>query len=219
MADSLKAAIVGLRNHAGTLESDRGHGLIKSFKAQPDVTVVAYCEWDREQADAMEALRRADPQAQFYGGVRDLLAQETFDLAVILLPPGEAISAALELVAAGKHLYIEKNGARRVSELGVLEWGSVLTKPIEVTGASLHLNTDSWRGTVLVEVIDAATGQPIPGYTRDASRPAVINSIDASVRWQSKADLADLLGKTVRLRFHLWQAELYAFWFGEGAQR
>lgn len=106
-----------------------------------------------------------------------------------------------------------------VSLKGGLEWGSVLTKPIEVTGASLHLNTDSWRGTVLVEVIDAATGQPIPGYTRDASRPAVINSIDASVRWQSKADLADLLGKTVRLRFHLWQAELYAFWFGEGAQR
>lgn len=120
MTDPLRAAIVGLRNHAGTLEPDSGHGLIKSFRTQPDVTVVAYCEWDAEQAEAMEALRRADPQAHFYGAVRDLLAQETFDLAVILLPPGEAISAALELVAAGKHLYIEKNGARRVSELGVL---------------------------------------------------------------------------------------------------
>ena len=120
MADPLKAAIVGLRNHAGTLEPDRGHGLIKSFQALPEVSVVAYCEWDGEQANAMEALRRADPQAHFYGAVPDLLAQETFDLAVILLPPGEAISAALELVAAGKHLYIEKNGARRVGELGVL---------------------------------------------------------------------------------------------------
>ena len=31
MADLLRAAIVGLRNHAGTLEPDKGHGLIKSF--------------------------------------------------------------------------------------------------------------------------------------------------------------------------------------------
>lgn len=120
MADPLRAAIVGLRNHAGTLEPDSGHGLIKSFQAQPDVAVVAYCEWDAEQADAVEALRRADPQARFYAAVSDLLAQETFDLAVILLPPNEAITAALELAGAGKHLYIEKNGARRVSELGVL---------------------------------------------------------------------------------------------------
>ena len=40
-----------------------------------------------------------------------------FDLAVILLPPSKAISAALPLAGAGKHLYIEKNGARRASEL------------------------------------------------------------------------------------------------------
>ncbi len=120
MANPLRAAVVGLRNHAGTLEPDKGHGLIKSFKAQPDVTVVAYCEWDMEQADALDALRRADPQAHFYAALGDLLAQELFDLAVILLPPSEAIAAALQLAGAGKHLYIEKNGARRASELGPL---------------------------------------------------------------------------------------------------
>jgi len=117
MADPLRAVIVGLRNHAGTLQPDKGHGLIKSFKAQPDVTVVAYCEWAVEQAGAVEALRRADPQAHFYSAVSDLLAQKVFDLAVILLPPSEAITAALQLASAGKHLYIEKNGARRADEL------------------------------------------------------------------------------------------------------
>ena len=44
MAETRKAAIAGLRNHAGTLAADKGHGLIKVFKAQPDVEVVAYCE-------------------------------------------------------------------------------------------------------------------------------------------------------------------------------
>ncbi|MEZ4865066.1 MAG: Gfo/Idh/MocA family oxidoreductase [Caldilineaceae bacterium] len=117
MGDRLRAAIVGLRNHAGTLAPDTGHGLIKSFQAQPEVTVVAYCEWDAGQADAMTALRQADPQAHFYTSVDDLIAQAAFDLAVILLPPSEAIGAALALAQAGKHLFIEKNVARRAAEV------------------------------------------------------------------------------------------------------
>lgn len=113
----LRAAIVGLRNHAGTLEPDKNHGLIKSFRAQPGVTVVAYCEWATEQAAAVAALRQADPQVHFYSTVAELLAQENFALAVILLPPSEAIVAAQQLASAGKHLFIEKNGARRAAEL------------------------------------------------------------------------------------------------------
>lgn len=113
----LKTAIVGLRNHAGTLEPEKNHGLIKSFKAQPDVDVVAYCEWAPDQAVALDALRRADPQAQFYTSLSALLADATFELAVLLLPPAEAITAALQLAAAGKHLFIEKQAARRASEV------------------------------------------------------------------------------------------------------
>ncbi len=101
-----------------------------------------------------------------------------------------------------------------VSLKGGTEWGSVLTKPIAVTGDRLHINTDSWRGKVLVEVIDAADGQPIAGFTRDESLPATINSIDETVCWKEKNNLSALFGRTVRFRFHLWQAELYAFWFG-----
>jgi len=114
---SLKAAIIGLRNHAGSLDPDKNHGLIKSFVAQSDVEVVAYCEWDPDQAAALAALQRAAPQAHIYTELTALVATETFDLAVILLPPNEAITAALQLAAAGKHLYIEKNAARRASEI------------------------------------------------------------------------------------------------------
>jgi len=101
-----------------------------------------------------------------------------------------------------------------VSLKGGIEWGSVLTKPLTVTGDRLRINTDSWRGKVRVEVLDATNGQPIAGFSRDDSVPATINSIDEPVRWKEKSTLAALRGRTVRLRFHLWQAELYAFWFG-----
>lgn len=113
----LKAAIVGLRNHAGTLEPDKNHGLIKSFKAQPDVEVVAYCEWAAEQRAALAAIQAADPQARVYHTVEELITQADFDLAVILLPPNEAITAALQLAHAGKHLFVEKNVARRAAEV------------------------------------------------------------------------------------------------------
>jgi hypothetical protein len=100
-----------------------------------------------------------------------------------------------------------------VSLKGGVEWGSVLTQPITVTGERLHINTDSWRGKVLVEVIAAADGQPIAGFARNDSLPATINSIDETVRWKERESLSGLRGQTVRLRFHLWQAELFAFWF------
>ncbi len=100
-----------------------------------------------------------------------------------------------------------------VSLKGGPEWGSVSTKPIQVTGQRLHINCDSWRGRVMVEVTDAATGKAIPGFTRAESQPAIVDRIDELVRWKTKADLAELRGKTVRLTFHVWNAELYSFWF------
>jgi len=85
---------------------------------------------------------------------------------------------------------------------------------VNVTGDHLHINIDSWRGRVLVEMLDADTMQPVPGFGKDECIPTIVNSIDATVRWKGNANLASLQGKTVRLRFHLWQAEMYAFWFG-----
>ena len=102
-----------------------------------------------------------------------------------------------------------------VSLKGGVEWGSVLTRPLVVDGQRLHINVDSWRGRVRTEVLGASDGRPIPGYTCDESIPAVIDSIDEPVRWKNRTDLSDLKGQTVRIRFLLWQAELYAFWFGD----
>ena len=100
-----------------------------------------------------------------------------------------------------------------VSLKGGIEWGSVLTRPLAVEGRELHVNVDSWRGQVRAEILDADSGQPLAGFTRDESVPAVIDSIEEPLRWKEKADLSELVDKTVRIRFSILQGELYAFWF------
>lgn len=100
-----------------------------------------------------------------------------------------------------------------VSLKGGIEWGTVLTRPLVVSGDSVRVNADSWRGRVLTELVDAGSGQPIAGFSRDDCIPAIIDSIDERVHWRGGRDLKELTGRTIRLRFFLWQAELYSFWF------
>ena len=102
-----------------------------------------------------------------------------------------------------------------VSLKGGIEWGSVLTKPLTVDGKELHINVDSWRGQVRAEILDASTGRPIPGFGREESVPAVTDHIDATLRWDNKPDISELRGRTVRLRFWILRAQLYAFWFAD----
>ena len=89
----------------------------------------------------------------------------------------------------------------------------MLTKPMVVKGSELHVNVDSWRGRVKVEVLNADDCQPLLGYTLDESIAAMVDSIDEPIRWKEKTDVAELRGRTVRLRFSLLQSEIYAFWF------
>jgi hypothetical protein len=103
-----------------------------------------------------------------------------------------------------------------VSLKGGVEWGSVLTTPLRVEAAQLHVNVDAWRGRLAVEVLDADSQEPLPGYTRDDCVPAMVDHIDATIQWKERDDLAELVGRQVRLRFWLWQGELYAFWMQDG---
>ena len=160
---------------------------------------------------------------------------ETYDTGQILIyePPGSSatmscgfiiwasVTASLSVEDALNRRYLDASAlclARLrmdgfVSLKGGIEWGSVRTRPLQVSGETLHVNTDSWRGRVLTEVIDAGNGQPIVGYTKDDCIPAIIDSIDECVQWRGGRSLKELVGQTVCLRFHLWQAELYSYWF------
>lgn len=100
-----------------------------------------------------------------------------------------------------------------VSLKGGIEWGSVLTRPLTVNGRELRVNVDAWRGQVKAEIVDAEDGRTIPGFSGDECVPAMVDSIDAPLRWREKEDLAELAGRTVCLRFSILRGELYSFWF------
>ncbi len=115
--EPLRVAVVGLRIHAGGLEPDRNHGLIKSFHGQEEARITAYCEWDEEESAALASLARHDPDARIFDNLCDLFEWDGFDAAVVMLPPDEAARAAERLAEAGKHMFIEKQAARTAAEL------------------------------------------------------------------------------------------------------
>jgi hypothetical protein len=96
---------------------------------------------------------------------------------------------------------------------GGVEWGSVTSAPIEVDGLSLRLNADAWRGRVQVELLDPGTGEALDGFSRDDCRPVMVDRIDERIVWSDSTALTALRGRQVQVRLHLWQAEVFAFWF------
>ncbi|MBN2291618.1 MAG: hypothetical protein JXM70_04285 [Pirellulales bacterium] len=102
-----------------------------------------------------------------------------------------------------------------VSARAPLSGGSLLTKPIVFEGEMLKINFEtSAAGSLQVE-IQNIDGKPVPGFSLSECPTLFGNSIDHAVRWKGKAELSDLAGKPIRLRFVLKDADLYAFRFGK----
>lgn len=66
-----------------------------------------------------------------------------------------------------------------------------------------------------VEIQDES-GAPIPGFTLDDCPERFQDRIDLPVRWCSEARLGALAGRPVRLRFALYDADIYAMCFVKG---
>jgi len=100
-----------------------------------------------------------------------------------------------------------------VSMHGSYEGGSFVTKPIRFSGASLHLNgSTSAAGGIRVEVQDA-DGSALDGFGANACDEWIGDWIDRKVSWAGRSDVSALAGKTVRLRFVLRDADLFAIKF------
>ena len=89
--------------------------------------------------------------------------------------------------------------------------GQILTRPLVLSGATLSVNLDAPQGQVWAEVLDAASGRVLPGFSRNDCIPAAGDRLDAEVKWKG-AKLSSLKGRSVRIRFGLRRASLYAFW-------
>ncbi len=91
--------------------------------------------------------------------------------------------------------------------------GEMTTKPIKFAGTELHANLSTGAaGRVAVEIQDEK-GQAISGFSAADCTPLSFDSIDRPFRWKSGRDLSDLQGKTVKLKWLLADADVYAFWF------
>ena len=90
--------------------------------------------------------------------------------------------------------------------------GYVVTKPLVLEGKSLHVNIEAPAGELRVEVLDAAGKKTLSGYSLKDSMPAKGDGLDMELKWKTQSNLSALAGKSVRLRFALRKASLYAFW-------
>jgi hypothetical protein len=73
----------------------------------------------------------------------------------------------------------------------------------------LFINAQA-QGEIRVEIRSAVRDEPLEGWTAEECIPFQGDKLDYPVRWGNKK-LSDLQGKTIRLRFQLSDATLYAF--------
>ena len=70
----------------------------------------------------------------------------------------------------------------------------------------------SAAGDVRVEIQDQA-GQPLDGYSLADCGPIFGDELERVVGWKAGSELGQLADRTIRLRFVLRDADLYAFQF------
>jgi hypothetical protein len=95
--------------------------------------------------------------------------------------------------------------------------GEVITKPLTFKGSKLFLNySTSANGGVRVELQDV-NGTPIDGYSLSDSSVLFGDQLDKAVTWKRgrgvSSDISSLVGKTIRIRFIINDADIFALQF------
>ena len=100
-----------------------------------------------------------------------------------------------------------------VSVQGPYSGGELLTRPLKFSGRELRINySTSAVGSVKVELQNAA-GEPLPGFELENSVEIYGDKVDSVVAWRGQPDLSGIVGRPVRLRFVLKDADLFAIQF------
>jgi len=93
---------------------------------------------------------------------------------------------------------------RFVSLEASFDGGTILTKPLRITGDTLCLNATSDFGTLVVEVLGR------DGQVLGVSKPIRKDELRIPVTWENEFELPG--DQPVQLRMNLKNARLYAFW-------
>ena len=88
--------------------------------------------------------------------------------------------------------------------------GTVVTQPFLAQGGQLFVNAVANAGTLRAELLDAESGQPLPGFSLSEAAALQGDHLASRLGWQARTALPQ--DRAVRVRFHLDQAQLYAFW-------
>jgi hypothetical protein len=91
--------------------------------------------------------------------------------------------------------------------------GEFVTKPFTFSGSKLEINFEtSAAGGIRVEIQDE-DGKPFAGFALNDCPEMIGDDIDRVVAWTGRTDVGKLVGKVVRLRFALRDADLYSLRF------
>lgn len=89
--------------------------------------------------------------------------------------------------------------------------GYLITEKLSFDGRYLFINAEV-KGNIFVEVLDE-NGNPVNGFTKKESIVLKkVNSTKQIVTWEEHKDLSSLEGRIIRLKFHVNNGDLYAFW-------
>lgn len=94
--------------------------------------------------------------------------------------------------------------------------GTLTTRRLRFHGRRLFVNAATVQGELRAEILDV-DGNVIPPFTKSNSIPVSVHSTCAEMRFSGAEDLATLVNRTVRIRFHLRRGSLYSFWVSPDA--
>jgi hypothetical protein len=187
-------------------------GYVMMYRAKTDQTVDCELAWS---PDSVTWQRVCPGKPLIPRG-----PERTYDSGCIYAPAGPAIVQDGRLLIYYGGSQVVHRGWKRsclpcLARLRVDGWagyepnqagghGTLVTRPMVVADRSLRVTADAAGGSLRAAVVD------VPGYSPADCTPITSDVTDAKIRWKDK-DFAALEGKTIRLKFELVDAKLYAF--------
>ncbi len=91
--------------------------------------------------------------------------------------------------------------------------GQLTTKPLTFVGSQFIINYAAGEGGSVQVALLQEDGTPYSGFDLAASPSLTGDAIAQVVTWKDKKNLSELKGKSVKVRFHLKNADLYSLRF------
>ena len=109
----------------------------------------------------------------------------------------------------GQHQEVYSLPADRIASVGSDAPATFTGRPLVMPAGGLYLNFEH-RGTLAMELLDEK-GKVLPGYARSENTIPAGSAMAAPLRWAGRTG-AELVGRTVRVRFHTANARVYALY-------